>query len=350
MVSLNAMWLGRVSPQAVVGPTLVLTGWAVGTSILALALAIVGTSAATTQAYPSRPITMIVPFPAGGAAHTLGHIIGERMRASLGQTIIIENVTGAGSTLGVGRAARAAPDGYTLNLGNWTSHVGSGALYPIQYDLLRDFEPVSLLTFAPLIIVGKNKLPPKDAKELIAWLKANPDKASAATVGPGSAMHVCGLHFQSMTGTRFQFVPYRGAAPAVQDLASGQIDLMCAEASQTLPHVRNGELKAFAVMSQARLPAMPDIPTTDEIDVPGMSISFWHGLWAPKGTPRDVIAKLNAAVVDALADATVRQRLTDLGQVIATRDQQTPEALGAYHKAEIDKWWPIIRAANINLD
>jgi tripartite-type tricarboxylate transporter receptor subunit TctC len=318
----------------------------VATLVVALATA----AYAQPQDYPSRPLTMIVPFSAGGPTDTLGRILVERMRAALGQTVIIENVTGAGSTLGVGRAAQAAPDGYTLALGNWTSFVGSGVLYRTSYDLLQDFEPVSLLTFAPMLIVGKSTLPVKDAKELIAWLKASPDSASAATVGAGSAAHVCGLYFQEKTNTRFQFVPYRGGAPAMQDLVGGQIDLMCAEASQTLTYVRGGKMKAFAVMSKTRWPALPDVPTTDEIGTPGMYISFWHGLWVQKGTPRDVIIKLNGAVVDTLADPTVRQRLTDLGQVIATREQQTPAALGAYHKAEIEKWWPIIKAANIKVE
>jgi tripartite-type tricarboxylate transporter receptor subunit TctC len=309
-----------------------------------------GVIAAPAQDYPSHPITMIVPFAAGGPTDTLGRILSERMRASLGETIVIENVTGAGSTIGVGRAAQATPDGYTLALGNWTSFVGSGALYRTSYDLRKDFEPVSLLTFAPMLIVGKNTLPVKDAKELIAWLKASPDKVSAATVGAGSAAHVCGLYFQDKTKTRFQFVPYRGGAPAIQDLVGGQIDLMCAEASQTLTYVRGGKIKAFAVMAHTRWPALPDVPTTDEIGTPGMYISFWHGLWVPKATPKAVIAKLNAAVVDTLADPTVRQRLTDLGQVIATREQQTPAALAAYHKAEIEKWWPIIKAANIQVE
>ena len=305
---------------------------------------------APAQDYPSRPITMIVPFPAGGPTDTLGRILSERMRVSLGETIVIENVTGAGSTIGVTRAAQAAPDGYTLSLGNWTSFVGSGALYRTSYDLLKDFEPVSLLTFAPMLIVGKNSLPANDAKELIAWLRANPDKASAATVGAGSAAHVCGLYFQDKTQTRFQFVPYRGGAPAMQDLVGGQIDLMCAEASQTLTYVRGGKMKAFAVMAHTRWPALPGVPTTDEIGTPGMYISFWHGLWVPKGTPKEIIAKLNGAVVDTLADPGVRQRLADLGQVIATREQQTPSALAAYHKAEIEKWWPIIKAANIKVE
>jgi tripartite-type tricarboxylate transporter receptor subunit TctC len=302
------------------------------------------------QDYPSHPITMVVPFPAGGPTDTLGRILSERMRVALGQPIVIENVTGAGSTIGVAHAAQAAPDGYTLSLGNWTSFVGSGALYRTSYDLLKDFEPVSLLTFAPMLIVGKNALPVNDAKALIAWLKANPDTASAATVGAGSAAHVCGLYFQDRTNTRFQFVPYRGGAPAMQDLVGGQIDLMCAEASQTLTYLRSGKMKAFAVMAKTRWPALPNVPTTDEIGAPGMYISFWHGLWVQKGTPKQVIAKLNNAVVETLADQTVRQRLTDLGQIIATADQQTPSALGAYHRAEIEKWWPIIKAANIKVE
>jgi tripartite-type tricarboxylate transporter receptor subunit TctC len=305
---------------------------------------------ALAQDYPSHPITMVVPFPAGGPTDTLGRILSERMRVTLGQPIVIENVTGAGSTIGVAHAAQAAPGGYTLSLGNWTSFVGSGALYRTSYDLLKDFEPVSLLTFAPMLIVGKNTLPVNDAKELIAWLKANPDTASAATVGAGSAAHVCGLYFQDRTNTRFQFVPYRGGAPAMQDLVGGQIDLMCAEASQTLTYLRSGKMKAFAVMAKTRWPALPDVPTTDEIGAPGMYISFWHGLWVQKGTPKQVIAKLNNAVVETLADQTVRQRLTDLGQIIATADQQTPSALAAYHRAEIEKWWPIIKAANIKVE
>jgi tripartite-type tricarboxylate transporter receptor subunit TctC len=272
------------------------------------------------------------------------------MRQALGQTIIIENVTGAGSTIGVARAAQATPDGYTLSIGNWTSHVGAEVLYPVAYDILKDFEPVSLLTFAPMIIVGKNALPADNAKELIAWLKANPDKASAASVGAGSAAHVCGLYFQDMTGTRFQFVPYRGGAPAMQDLVGGQIDLMCAEASQTLTYVRGGKMKAFAVMSKTRWPALPEVPTTDEIGMPGMYISFWHGLWVPKGTPQEAVAKLNSAVADALVNPNVRKRLADLGQVIATPEQQTPPGLAGHHKAETDKWWPIIRAANIKIE
>jgi tripartite-type tricarboxylate transporter receptor subunit TctC len=302
---------------------------------------------AAAEDFPSRPITIIVPFPAGGPTDTLTRILSERMRASLGQPVIIETVTGAGASIGVVRAAQAPPDGYTLIIGNWTSHVGGGAMYPAAHDAVLESEPVSLISATPLMIVGKNGLPPKNGKELIAWLKANPGKASAATVGAGSAAHVCLLYFQQGTGTHFQLVPYRGGAPVMQDLVGGQIDLFCAEASQTLSFLRAGTMKAFAVMSKERWPAAPEVPTMDEVGAPGLNISFWNGLWAPKGTPKEVVAKLDAAVVDALADPAVRQRLTELGHVIATREQQTPEALAAFHKAEIEKWWPIIKAANI---
>jgi tripartite-type tricarboxylate transporter receptor subunit TctC len=302
---------------------------------------------ATAQQYPSRALTIIVPFPAGGPTDTLARILGERMRVALGQTIVIENVTGAGASIGVTRAVQSAADGYTLSIGNWTSHVGAGAMYPVSWDVLKDLAPVSLLTATPLLIVGKNAIPAKDGRELIAWLKANPNKASAATVGAGSAAHVCEVYFMQETGTRFQVVPYRGGAPAMQDIIAGQMDLMCAEASQTLPYVRGGQMKAFAVMAKDRWPALPDVPTTDEIGAPGMYISFWHGLWVPKGTPQDVIARLNAAVNESLADAAVRKRLTDLGAVIARSAQRNPAALAAFHKAEIDKWWPIIKGMDI---
>ncbi len=313
---------------------------------LAVSLVFAVTCAASAQS-PSRPVTIIVPFPAGGPTDTLARILAERMRVSLGQPIIIESVTGAGASIGVARAAQAAPDGTTLSIGNWTSHVGAGAMYPAAHDAILEMEPVAMISATPLMIIGKNALPPKHAKELIAWLKANAGKASAATVGAGSAAHVCLLYFQQKTGTSFQLVPYRGGAPVLQDLVAGQIDMFCAEASQTLPFLRSGTIKAFAVMSKARWPAAPDVPTFDEVGVPGMYISFWNALWAPKGTPADAIARLNAAVVETLADHTVRQRLTELGHVIASREEQTPEGLAAFHKAEIEKWWPIIKTANI---
>jgi tripartite-type tricarboxylate transporter receptor subunit TctC len=318
---------------------------AIAAAIAAMFVALTGPVAA--QQYPSRAITMVVPFPAGGPTDTLARILGERMRVALGQTIVIENVTGAGASIGVTRAVQSAPDGYTLSIGNWTSHVGSGAMYPVSWDVLKDLAPVSLLTATPLLIVGKNAIPAKDGKELIAWLKANPDKASAATVGAGSAAHVCEVYFMQHTGTRFAVVPYRGGAPAMQDIIAGQMDLMCAEASQTLAYVRGGQMKAFAVMAKDRWPALPDVPTTDEIGAPGMYISFWHGLWVPKGTPDEVIARLDKAVNESLADPAVRKRLTDLGAVIAPPEQQNPAALAAFHKAEIGKWWPIIKGMDI---
>jgi len=316
----------------------------------ACAAAALQIGSAAAQDYPSRPITIIVPFPAGGPTDTLARILGDRMRESLGQSVIIESVTGAGATIGVGRAVQSAPDGYTLLIGNWTSHVGAPALYPVHWNVLTDFEPVARLSVSSLMIVGKTAVPANDARELIAWLKENPDKASAASVGAGSGAHICGLYFQEKTGTRFQFVPYRGGAPAMQDLVSGQIDLMCAEASQTLAHVRGGKMKAFAVMSKNRFPALPDVPTMEEVGVTGSEISFWHGLWVPKGTPKAVIAKLNDAVVAAFADPGVRKRISDLGQTIPPADELTPAALAAFHKAEVEKWWPIIKAANIKVN
>jgi tripartite-type tricarboxylate transporter receptor subunit TctC len=318
---------------------------------VAVALAILaGTAGAAAQSYPSRPITMIVPFAAGGVTDIVARIVSERMKTSLGQSVVVENVSGAGGTIGVTRLFRAAPDGYTLAVGQWTSHVGAGAMYPVPFNYLVDFEPVSMLSIAPLWIIGRNNLPAKDVKELIAWLKANPDKASAATTGLGSGIHMCLVYFQSMTGTKFPLAPYRGAAPLMQDLLAGQIDLSCPEAGQTLPQYRAGTIKAYAVLTGKRWFAAPDVPTIDEAGVPGLHFPFWHGLWAPKGTPKDVIAKLNAAAVEALADAGVRQRFNELGHEIVPREQQTPEALAAYHKAEIDKWWPIIKAANIKLE
>jgi tripartite-type tricarboxylate transporter receptor subunit TctC len=308
-----------------------------------------GIGSAAAQSYPSRPITMIVPFAAGGITDIVARLVSERMKTSLGQPVIAENVAGAGGTIGVTRLFRSPPDGHTLAIGQWTSHVGAGAMYSLPFDYLKDFEPVSMLSIGPLWIIARKDLPAKDLRELIAWLKANPGKASAATIGPGSGAHMCLVYFQNMTGTSFQFVPYRGAAPAMQDLLAGQIDLFCPEAGQTLSQYRAGSIKAYAVLTQKRWFAAPEVPMIDEAGVPGLHMPFWHGLWAPKGTPKDVIATLNGAVVDALADPTVRQRLTELGHEIVPREQQSPAALAAYHKAEIEKWWPIIKAANIKL-
>jgi tripartite-type tricarboxylate transporter receptor subunit TctC len=305
---------------------------------------------APAQSYPSHPITMIVPLPAGGPIDTIGRIVAEAMRASLGQPVIIENVTGASGSIGVGRAARAAPDGYTLSLGYLGTHVFNGASYGLSYDLVNDFDPVALLVTNPLLIVARKTMPAKDLPELVAWLKANPGKASQATSGVGGSSHIAGIYFQKETGTHFQLVPYRGAAPMMQDLLAEHVDLMIDFAANSLPQVRAGTIKAYAVTAPSRLPAAPDIPTVDEAGVPGFYISAWQGIWVPKGTPKDIIGKLNGAIVNALADPSVRRRLIDLGQEIYPRDRQTPEALGALQRAEIDKWWPIMKAAGIKAD
>ena len=312
---------------------------------------VVATPVAFGQGYPSRPITMIVPFPPGGPTDTIARILAEHMKASLGHTVVVENISGAGGTIGVGRVARAPSDGYTAIVGDWTSHVSSPAILTVQFDVLRDFEPVALLTSAPQLFVGKSTMPANNLGELIAWLKANPDKAAAALPGTfGSGGHISGLYFQKITGTRFQFVPYRGGAPAIQDVVAGHIDLSFGEASTALPHVRSGKIKAYGVTSKNRWAAAPDIPTMDEAGAPGLFFSLWRGLWLPKGTPKEVVARLNSAVVEAFHDAAVQQRITELGQDIPPRDQQTPEAFRVYHQAEIDKWWPIIKAANIKVE
>jgi tripartite-type tricarboxylate transporter receptor subunit TctC len=321
-------------------------------SVLVAGGAILGAAApAASQSYPTRPITLIVPFGAGGPVDTLARTLIEPMRVSLGQPVLIENVTGASGTIGVGRAVRAAPDGYTVSIGNWPSHVVNGAIYSLPYDLLKDFAPVARLPSNPYVIVARKDLPAKDLKELIAWLKANPDKATEGTAGPGAGQHVSGVYFQNVTGTRFQFVPYRaGSSDIMRDLVAGHIDLTFDQAITALPHVRNGAVKAYAVTSNARLAAAPEIPTVDEAGAPGVYISTWYGMWVPKDTPQEVIRKLTAAAMDALADPAVRARLIGLGQEIPSREQQTAEALAAHHKAEIEKWWPLIKAANIKAE
>jgi tripartite-type tricarboxylate transporter receptor subunit TctC len=305
---------------------------------------------ARAQTYPARPITMVVPFAAGGPTDVVGRIIAESLRSSLGQPVVIENVSGAGGSIAVGRVARAAPDGYTLSIGQSTTHVVNGAIYALQYDLLNDLEPISLIAGFPQLIVARNATPSNDLRGFIAWLKANPDKASAGTAGAGSPQHIGGVLFQNLTGTRFNFVPYRGGAPAMQDLVAGQIDMMFDTPTNSLPHVRAGKIKAYAVAAKVRSPVAPDIPTVDEAGLPEFYLSLWSGLWARKGTPKNVIGTLNAAVVDALADPAVRQRFADLGQEIFPREQQEPEALYAHQKAEIEKWWPIIKAAGIKAE
>jgi tripartite-type tricarboxylate transporter receptor subunit TctC len=300
--------------------------------------------------YPTRAISMIVPFSAGGATDTVARFLGERMRAILGQPVIIENVAGAAGSIGVGRAVRSPADGYTLSIGTVTTHVLTGGLYALQFDLVKDLEPVIEIGSEPLLIVAKKSFPADDLKGLIAWLKANPDKASVGIAGVGAIGHLMGIAFQKATGTKFQFVPYRGNGPALQDLLAEQIDFMIEPASNFKGQLAAGSLKPFAITGNARLPSAPDIPTADEAGLSGFFASLWYGLWVPKGTPRDIIAKLNAALSQAFFDPQVRQRFGDLGIQIAPLDQQTPEALRELQKAEAARWWPIIKAANIKVD
>jgi tripartite-type tricarboxylate transporter receptor subunit TctC len=316
--------------------------------VLAATAASVGVAAA--QNYPSRPVTLIVPFPAGGPVDTLARILADRMRPLLGQPVIVENVSGAAGSIGVGRVARAPADGYTLVNGIWSTHVVNGVVYPLKYDVQNDFEPVALLTSNPTLIVAKKGTPADDLKGLIDWLRANPDKASAGTAGVGSPQHVIGIFFQKATGARFQFVHYRGGAPAMQDLVAGQIDMMITDQVTALPQIAGGNIKVYAVTSKQRLATAPDIPTVDEAGLPDLHFAVWNATWAPKGTPKDVIARLNAAVVASLSDPALRRRLAELGQEVVAREQQTPEALAAFHKAEVERWWPIIRAANIKAE
>ncbi len=316
------------------------------TAAAALALALPGL--AWPQAYPSRPITMIVPYPPGGPTDALGRIVADGMRASLGQPVIVENIGGASGSIAVGRAARADPDGYTLSLGNWPTHVVNPVVLPLKYDVIKDFEPISLIAHNPLLIVAKKAMPANTLKELVAWLKEHPDQALLGTAGGVS--QVAGIFFQSTTDTRLRFVPYRGLGPALQDLVAGRIDLLIDSPANSLPQIRSGTVKAYAVMARHRFAAAPDIPTVDEAGLPDFYMSSWHAIWAPKGTGEDIIAKLDHAVVNALADPVVRRRLADLGQEIFPREQQTPAALAAYHKAEIEKWWPSLKAANVKAE
>src|SRR6478736_9001173 len=312
---------------------------------VALALiTLAGIACAQAQTYPSRQITLIVPFPPGGSTDVAARILAERMRAPLGQPVIIENVGGAGGSIAVGRVARAAPDGYTIDIGQWDTHVGS-IIYKLDYDLQKDFEPIGLISNNPQLMVAKKDLPAGSLKELIAWMKANPDKINY--VNQNAAANVTGVMFEKLTGQKFRYIPYRGAGPAMTDLVSGQVDLLVVQGAVALPQIRAGKIKAIANLSPQRSASMSDIPTSDESGVPGLYMSGWFGFWAPKGTPRDVIAKLNAATVEALADPAIQKRFTELGLDVAPRAQQTPEGLAAFQKTEIDKWWPIIKSAGI---
>jgi tripartite-type tricarboxylate transporter receptor subunit TctC len=316
--------------------------------IVAAALAVVAAPApgAFAQTYPSRPVTLIAPFPAGGPLDSIARVIAEPMREALGQPVVIENVPGAGGNLGVGRAARAEPDGYTIVIGQWSTHVVNPVTYSLNYDV-QELEPIGLLTITPQLIIARKDFPARDIKDLIAWLKANPDKATAGTVGAAGGAQVASIYFQKETGTKFRFVPYRGGGPAVQDMAAGQLDLMLDQAANALGPVRAGTVKAYAVMAKTRWHALPDVPSADESGTPGLYVAYWHAMWAPKGTPKDVVAKLNAAIGRALADPNVSKRLSDIGHDPFPAEQRTPQALAAYHKAEIERWWPIVRATGL---
>ncbi len=316
--------------------------WTAALAALALAA-----TAANALDFPQRAVTLVVPFAAGGPVDVVARILAEPMRRSLGQAVVVDNTTGAGGSLGVGRVARAAPDGYTLSIGHWSTHVVNGAVYPLNYDLLKDLEPVAMVGGNPMIIVSKPMLPASNLKELVAWVKARPDAVNVGTAGAGSSTHIAGVYFQNEVGAKLAFIPYKGTGPAMQDLLGGQIDMMVDQLSNSLPQVRGGKIKGYAITAKERSGAAPEIPTVDEAGLPGLHIAIWYGLWAPRGTPKEAISRLNAAVVAALADGPTREKLAALGMEIVPRERQTPEALGAHQKAEIEKWWPLIKAAGI---
>jgi tripartite-type tricarboxylate transporter receptor subunit TctC len=318
--------------------------------LLAAAAVSLSALAATAQDFPTRSITVVVPFAAGGPTDTIARIVSQRMTKALGQTVVVENVTGAGGTIGGAKVAHARPDGYMMAIGHVGTHVITGAIQKMDYDVFEDFQPVAMITTNPQIIVSRNDVPAKTLKELMAWAKAKPEPVTVGTGGPGTPAHVSGVYFQQQTGTPVQIVHYRGAAPALQDVMAGHIDTTFDQAANSLPQVRAGRIRAYAVTAPTRLAAAPDIPTVDEAGLPGFYMAVWHAFWVPKGTPRPVVDKLNAAVRESLQDPEVRKKLADLGQDIMPPEQQTPEALRAHHKAEIDKWWPVIRQAGIKAE
>src|SRR3954466_704021 len=315
--------------------------------LIATLVTIAGIVAANAQSYSTRPVTAIVPASAGGPTDTIGRIVMQRAQQLLGQSIIIENVGGASGTIGTGRLARAEPDGYTIGIGGPNHYVVNASVYTLPYDTLKDFEPISMLSNGPMIIMSRNSLPAKNLTELVAWLKAQGDNVTFGTGGRASPPHVAGLSLQTVTGNKFQFIPFRGSAPALQQVIGGQLDIIIDQASSALSIVKGGNVRAYAVTAPQRLASAPDLPTVDEAGLPGFYVSIWQGIWAPKGPPKDVIARLNAAIAGALADPTVQKRLADVGQELPTPEQMTPEGFGAFHRAEMDKWTPIIKAANI---
>jgi tripartite-type tricarboxylate transporter receptor subunit TctC len=300
--------------------------------------------------FPSHPVTIVVPFSAGGPSDAMMRIMAERMQRTLGQTITIENVTGAGGSLGVGRVVRSPPDGYTIGFGHLGTNVANGAIYKLGYDLVTDLEPVVLLPSNPMIIVSKNAVPAKSLSELLAWLKSRPTPPTAGTAGAGSGSHIAGLYFESVSGIKLQYVPYRGTGPALNDLVAGQIDIIVDQLSNSISQVRAGTIRGYAVTDAHRVESAREIPTTDEAGLPGFHMTLWSGLWAPKDTPKAIVARLNAAAVDALNDPAVRSKLENLGLQMTPQDQLTPEALGTWQKAEIAKWWPMLKAANVKVD
>jgi tripartite-type tricarboxylate transporter receptor subunit TctC len=312
-------------------------------SLLAIALS---GSHSFAQDYSSRPITAIVPTAPGGGIDIVARIVADRMKTTLGQPVVIENIPAAAGTIGVGRLAQATPDGHTIGFGDQTTFIVSSLTNPVSYDVFKDFEPIALLSTSGAVLVGRNTLPPPDLKQLIAWLHANPGKATAGSFGQGSGPHILAVAFQNATATRFHIASYRGIAPALQDVIAGQLDLLFSEVAGMLPYLRSGSLKAYAVLARERSAAAPDVPTIDEAGGPPLHVTTWRGLWAPKGTPAPVIARLNAAVVEALSDAGVQKRIADIGQEIAPRAQQTPQGLAAHHRAEMDKWLPMVKAAS----
>jgi tripartite-type tricarboxylate transporter receptor subunit TctC len=302
---------------------------------------------ATAQTFPTKPVTIVVPFAAGGPSDVLARVLADRMRTTLNQTVVVENTTGAAGTIGVGRVVRSPADGYTISFGHLGTHVVNGAIYPLNFDLLSDLEPVGLIGGNPMVIVSKLGVPAKDLKELIAWLKANDGKATFGTAGVGSGSHFSGLYLQSLIGTKAQYVPYRGTGPAMQDLVAGNIDIIVDQASNSMPQIHAGKIRGYAVLANQRMKAAPAIPTVDEVGLKNFYVQLWSGMWVPKGTPKDVVAKLNASLRDALADPGVLKRFADLGLDAAPATQQSPEALRAHQKAEVDKWWPLIKAAGV---